>query len=540
MRTFIRFEDASLSISLAFLVPYLFFWSKNIHLFTIDQLLFSALLVFVFAVVLLLCGKIILYVMDKLVFKQKNTHVHTIINCIYTAFCFCILAYFFKIYYPSHVNFYLIFFSIVTVGTFCVCFFKASKILNVFLVVMLCFSASNLAISAVSSSLQDKEINTEKSLPDTVTLTSKPNIYLFILESFQDTEMIESTYEINISDFKHFLDTNNFVEYDNVYSNSSYTLMSLCDLFTLKNYDFLARGYHDIDMEGRNIIGGDDKNIVFKILKENGYYIENIWMKQHAYYLRQVGKNLDKVDLPAAAAFFNLMYPLLVIDESLQQCVDDWQKYLTKRFFPPAGEFKGAFERVLFQALNERPKDRPYFLTVKAGAVHSLSNYTWTPENDWKEEGVYQYFVRKSVDQLMPIIAYIIAQDPDAMIILLGDHGPRRFRRFVPSPYQGDAAFDEKCAKFHVTREDIAKDMFNVLLAVRMPGGAKDISQGYLLSPRNLFLHIFNELSDGIAIEQWRQASVAQNADGLVMIKEGKVLQQWQKKETSPVQKTSP
>lgn len=516
-----------LAISLAILVPYALLWSNNWHMFSPEQLLFSAAMLLCFTIIIFFSTSIFLYYATNIWLVKNKKVVSVVIHFIYAVIFSYILSLLLRLHYQYYIYPEYTSILIIILGTIIVFFLKMVRFVNIFLTIMLCLCLSSTVFSLITAPPEDFGFKTKKSLPNGgVTFNNRPNVYLFILESFHDFPMMENVYGIDTHTFKNFLDLNNFVTYKDVYSNSPYTLLSLCDLFTLKKCQTLLRGQGDIDLIGRYIIGGSEDNIVFNTFKKNGYYIENIWLKNQDYYLVKKFVNLDKVDLPSTSIFHHLVAPILLINNDLTRAAYKMQWQLNKDHIEDPA-FKYALENSVTAAMAARPKNAPYFLTVKTGADHAHRGYTWKPDDDWGKSGIYQSLVQDSMAQLQSVLIHIINQDPEALIILLGDHGAHRYQRFIPSPFTSDTEFDQQCAKFHLSRKDIARDSFGVLLAVRMPSGKQDIAQGYILSQRNLFLNIFSALADDPTLMQWRQASVSQNEDGLIIVKEGKVQDRW-------------
>jgi hypothetical protein len=71
--------------------------------------------------------------------------------------------------------------------------------------------------------------------------------------------------------------------------------------------------------------------------------------------------------------------------------------------------------------------------------------------------------------------------------------------------------------------ESLAKDLFGIFMAVRMPGGRKDIAYGFHMSPVNLFRHVFAALNEDPAMLHDRAPSESKFR-GVTLARDGKVM----------------
>lgn len=351
-------------------------------------------------------------------------------------------------------------------------------------------------------------------------LKSKPNIYLFILESYHSLDVMQEVYGIDVAPLQQFMSINDFVIYPDTYSNSPFTLASICDLFSMEHFDSIERGNMDVNQEVRNLIGGAEWNTLFKTLKLNGYYTESLYLENQSYYLSNRGPYLDKFDLVFSSEFDRLLQPLYLISDGLHDKAAKFFKHSNKTSLTDA----------VSHSLASRPSDQPYFVTIKTGAEHapSLGGYTWENTADWMASGNYKKWINRSLDELLPLISDIIKSDPDALIIMIGDHGAHRFREFIPPKASSDEEISELCQKRNISKQQIADDYFKVFFAIRMPDGKRDISHGFNMSHRNLFLHVFGELAQDETLVPSRRPSVSET-EGWRMVIEGNALEKWVK-----------
>jgi hypothetical protein len=165
-------------------------------------------------------------------------------------------------------------------------------------------------------------------------------------------------------------------------------------------------------------------------------------------------------------------------------------------------------------------RNQPFYIGFKDGATHTPTRgYTWENKEDWVTGGRYQEVVKKSNQRLVKIVDHIIVADPQSIIILLGDHGSHRLLG-IDSGVGELSELEAILQKNGESMDSLAKDYFGVLMAIRMPGGVRDISQGYPMSHVNLFRHIFAALSDDMAILKERQPAWSRFRN-FVLVKEG-------------------
>ena len=353
-------------------------------------------------------------------------------------------------------------------------------------------------------------------------LNRKPNIYLFFLESYNDLSVQRDVYGINTAELERYLDDNGFIIYDNILSNSWTTLLSYADTFGFKHHKDQDRGNNDTTTMVRTLIGGGKGNVLFKVLKENGY--RNILLTNaDPYYFHVKGLYLDETDLVYNLG--TLLKPLLDLNIKLRKFEEFLQN--GSKIIIDSGEnyySEGITSRVK-TAIEHNRNSAPFFLCFKAGAEHTKRTGAYSPEaaRQWVS-GQYPALVEKANNSIVKITSYIIKRDPNALIILIGDHGPRRFSDICKEIKGNLPELKSVLSSYDITMEEFARDYFGVFLAVRMPKGEKrDISRGLVLSHVNLFRHIFAALNNDPKILESRVPSYSV-INEMTVVKEGKIV----------------
>ena len=371
-----------------------------------------------------------------------------------------------------------------------------------FCAIIIATSSSVLGFNFINEYIN---INTNTAHGDApISFKSKPNIYLFWLESYHDFDTMKKLYNYDNSKFENFLLSNQFTIKNNVYSSAYYTLASFAQLYTCTGEFTHTRGELDAEQRVRDIIGGSSDNFVFKVLKSNGYRTTQLAMDSY-YYFTKKGEYLDDTDLEFGMSWF--MYPITSVN------------YLCsglKRLSSTSTIYHGSLlNRVETAMARSASAHTPYFITFKGGANHVRRSYNWKDRQELIASNRYQRLVARSEGMTKNIIDYIIKHDPNALIVLLGDHGAWSFHEF---PLENSKSFEQ----YNVDPMDIADDMFRVLLAYRLPGGVTDdISYGEYMNNSNIFLHIFAYLSGDTRILENRKPVTSKL--GVIEIIDGKL-----------------
>jgi len=348
------------------------------------------------------------------------------------------------------------------------------KPINIFLAILslLCF------VMGVSSVITDLHIQLGRELKIyNYSLKRTPNIYLYILESYHNLSTMRQVYNIDTSNLEDFLDKNNFIIYEDALSNSDFTTLSLADIFSMQLDSVQSRGNHSAATTFEIMMGGGYGNNLLMNLKNNGYQTEYTHLGL-GYTFGFKGQYLDK----------NNLNPICVLLRPFTDMNMRFKKFLSCEL---------PIDQAVIQSIDEKSEIKiPLFRFFKGGAIHtSLIEYTWRDADWWVASRQYQNAVERSNKELMKIVEHILKRDPGSIIVMLGDHGSGRLRHL----WGNERTFEKLEQKVYAngeTLDSLVQDMFGIFMAVRMPDGREDISNGYHMSPVNLFRNIFYSLSD--------------------------------------------
>jgi hypothetical protein len=537
------FESPALTLLLSFIVPISFSWGINWYIFDPKGLLFALLIV-------LSIGFLIFTVASFAfsIFKKRTTQVSRrvilLVGLLFSLFTIELFCFFlqptlfaavpdprWKRILLTHIIPLIIFISI---------FYKYGlKPINTFLLIFLGISIFTTTYDIVirdniektdSSNIADNISNSDAKIFEFSNVTDfndykidvKPNIYLFFLESYHSLDIQKHIYGIDTSSIEEYIKNNKFTNYGKIYSNSPATLLSMADTFLMSSVAHYARGNSDVDPFIRNLIGGNEYNLLFKLLKSNNY--TTILITQSEYFGTQKGIYLDKSDIFVSSGdnFYKdyiakAIYPISLLNSRLAFLNDELKQFV--------GKFHGnLFTRVKHAFELGKQNKKPFFVYFKGGAQHTPSggSYTWKNKQAWLDSKDYEKSIHRGNQQLMEICDFILENDPQSIIILIGDHGARLYRAANGSA-QNMSELYENLEKRDISAEMFCNDTFGVFLAVRLPNGeTADISKGKAMSHVNLFRHIFAYLNQDETILKTRVPSNSYFRN-MVLVNEGNI-----------------
>lgn len=394
--------------------------------------------------------------------------------------------------------------------------------LNIFLLICLCLFTITATSDIVTDELSARNALIERTEPYT-TLTEKPNIYMFYMESTNGFDELEKTFHMNTAPFQDFLQDNGFRIYPGTFSDGSYTVMTMFIVDTMQRYKLRLRGIADAGRKLRSVFAGGKDNILLATVKANGYHTVQLTMNNPYFFIHAKG-NLDESDVNITPT--NLR-PLKDLNPALPIKLP--HRKVKAKFF-------GTLPERVHQAMMESlEKKQPLLLIFKGGADHTPPDgtYDFRQRFEWTASGFYQNLLKQGFQEAEIIISDILKYDPNSVIIMMGDHGPWRLRGIGSRARIRDLSdLARILAAEGESLESLAKDIYDILLAIRMPDGPRDISYGYPISPVNLFRHVFAGINHDPSLLDDRvpQQSSPFGLD-IVLVKEG-IVQQPEDKET--------
>lgn len=489
------------------LIPgYFYFWSKNITIFTGAAFLASTLLLFFVVLIIYLFCELIIY---PIIIKFNTNKLSRPVFYIFLAglssfFSFYILDYHFYLQRRLWgIVAFLIFFLIFK--------YNFQKLLLNFLFVFIFITGGAFLYKFVTFKIEDKNIITNLDLPTReIKFKQFPNIYIYWLESFHGLDILKKTFKIDTVELESYLKNKDFVIIPNVLSSGFHTTHSMSQLYLTRNFVLPNSLNHhsEVTWGFRDIIGGNEQNYVYKVLKDNGYRTYLILREFLSYYLNTQGPFLDEITFKPSIIniYFSPIYDF--VHPGIKKLLNLHKDYWFYGHQMVNGYGSNFVENVKHAITRARKENAPYIISFKGGMNHSPSDgphqYTWKNRDEWINSNFYQDFYSRSLIETEEILNYILKIDPASLIILIGDHGTFTYRWF---PTHDENAYKEA----NLTKQDLADDLFDVFLAYRMPNGEKfDLAHGMYMNNINLFTHIFSWLAQDNEILKDRIPSESQ------------------------------
>ncbi len=544
-------NSSGLLLGLSFITPLYFTLSLNINIFRESQIVNF----FVFIIIIICSFILISIALDKIIQKYSNsficfsfpfkvcvkekTNITTSIfkvsvkNIFYLLIA-CTAAYFLtvlclnlKLYISS-----LLLINCVRISTIVAIFFIIAKfnfkILNLSLLSILIFCCLQFAQSHTKLNIKTQEIGhvierAHNSFPIDEKLINKPNIYLIYLESYINSKALENTYGYDNSSFENALLDKGFDIYDDVYSHSAFTKGSLLSLMLMESdVSPFFIGNSDVINEAHDIFSGNEQNVLFKYMKKNGYLI-SCYFEIQPYYFTQKGKYIDfalkKVDTSYLSVLGNL-------SASFGNKIGLFSKHILKKpsIFDDSNFFQDTHKHI---ANIPNVKQPSFFIIKPPNALHFIHRSGEIVANyqNWIASNIYQKGVSKTNTELLELINAIDKSDPNALVILLGDHG----NKYLPNISQDvitTALYDIKSRypQSNMTSQHIIEDLFSVFLAIKMP---KDVKNNIVVDSQfayaDLFKYIFAALDNNPVFIENKSVNVSMNNEG-VLFKQGDVI----------------
>lgn len=301
-----------------------------------------------------------------------------------------------------------------------------------------------------------------------VLLAERPNIYFILADAYGSLAYMEE-HEIDVAPLTGFLSANDFRLYEDTYSNYQPTTSALPAILNMEHHYYRLTGHRvefsEVDRASRRIIGGE--NNVSHILKRNGYSIQYI---HNGTYLLLQGCSADvcfpEIDGLAGARIIlsHMLKTDLLSDEDKA-----WETTTLAQMGAQVSALlddEGNVPR--FQYIHAFTPGHPSHGAGKCDEGQELKKYATRVEAAGR-------FLRKQ-------IRTIVDRDPDAVIVLAGDHGPLLSKGCKSNAYIDNASD--------------YRDRAGAIIAIRWPksyGGQYDdrISSGV-----NLFRFVLASLAE--------------------------------------------
>lgn len=404
----------SLIAPLIYLYFNIFLWSKNVSMFSKTELSYS----FIAIITLSILYYVISYFIFSLFYlKIQNDKVLKLgIGFFIGIFIgvICNFLFFRTLFFPYH---HIVMYASV-LGIVLIVYFNIAQYFVKFSCVLLIIAFCSFGYNSYKnfSVLID---DTDKYL---VEFKDKPNIYMVWLESFHGARTLKDVYHVDVSPLTKFLEENEFIVFENVYSSGPTTLSSLTSLFSLGavNFNDFTAGKDDAKTAIRKLIAGGPGNNVLKILKYNGY-VTNVSIGG-SYYFTFKENYLDYAPIDLYSN--NYFYPCYAFSKFSNSILLQFPRFNFSQF--PRFKLDVPIKNFLESEIDKMQRlKQPYFLSIKYDEAFHVSwdSYSDKRRTELIESGKYQKQIERGISDIPMLISVILKKDPNAVIVIYGDHG---------------------------------------------------------------------------------------------------------------------
>lgn len=378
----------------------------------------------------------------------------------------------------------------------------ARRQLNAFLALLSLVASVSWAIGAMDTS-QDW-ISTVRQDFEAAKFKRKPNIYLMIYDSYTTEDAYRKIFDFDNTTHRQALENRKLKVLD-TFGNYRMTLQTAVALFLgTHHYYSTETGFNDTQ-SGRPFLAGVVHNPVLQTLKANGYALQYIHGLD--YFVNEQGM-LDYMfpEKPSFSALRVFGTPLLKRKRRIT--LESQMEALYARLPLPPGD-----------------KGTPWFTFVHVN-LPSHANLI----HDWRRLAAFEQTFREKTatanTHMLALIDRIRARDPEAVVIVLGDHGPHRYNKLAEA-----ADVNAALAEAGATHEIVALDLFGIMIAIGSDGLCDDhIYAG--ISPVNLMRSLIACLAQDNALHEARVDDITlyrrKSGELVLMARDGKALPAWE------------
>lgn len=273
-------------------------------------------------------------------------------------------------------------------------------------------------------------------------MPAKPNIYILFLESIHSRAALELLYAMDDGGLEAFLSANGFSLFSQTCSNEYGTTLSLNTLLNMSS-------------EGSAPL--TDAPPAFRWLKASGYELNLIDCAIYTFAHYIPWCDYFNFSIPRwVEALYARFLPFFLQSALLTALTGGIDPFADK------SDYRKAHADLLRRM--ERHGASPAFYLVRFGATHVPNHYTWKQRKEWQQR--YRELYEKVVPQIREMVEEIVARDPGACIVAMGDHGAASWQY----SWLGNADCNANMRRNGVEPAVVAQDLVGALLAVRLPG----------------------------------------------------------------------
>ncbi len=309
-----------------------------------------------------------------------------------------------------------------------------------------------LGIKIVDNFNADEIIATYNKEAKNILFKKTPNVYMIQPDGYVSKSLMEDTLYHYNNPFYRWLETQDFKLYSTTRSNYPASLPSNVSMFLMKQHQFFNMTFPDLEMpRAREVICGN--NPVLTTFKNNGYkthlIVQDDYFQQNHCKQQYDYTNIDIKDLPYfSSGGENRADVFMDFKKAFAQTTQQPRFFFIEKLLPHHVHFSG-------DKKNRKERERKEYL-AKIEEV-----------NLW----------------LKNILTFIAKNDPNAIVIVLADHGG----------WVGMESYNEM---FQTQNKDKLQSIFGNLAAIKWNGYLNANQDKYFTSNVNVFKVLFSALSE--------------------------------------------
>ena len=335
-----------------------------------------------------------------------------------------------------------------------------------------------------------------------VTFKTKPNVYLFFLESFTSKENMHHFFNIDSDPFYQELASLGYVVKD-TYSSRTYTMGSAATLMLMHHFpakEWFA-GRWDVKKSMHKMMSGITYNPVLQEFKQNGYQIAYLHRERYLYRFKSPVVDISNLDTGS---------PRRYLDPIVNAHLSGIESFREKEL-PLLPTIKTIVRRQLHN-------NKPTFYFMYSGLYHGVKDDDFNRELYLRRyRQVYHDFTPKFID----LLKFINQEDPEAIVMMTGDHGAGAQRPYI---FRGNTHID-----LGYSPDEIAQDCASVFFAIKNPvdnNAWREVTKRPITHV-NLFRYLFAILADDRSLMDKAAPDISLYVDDSIIARNNHPLKEW-------------
>jgi len=263
---------------------------------------------------------------------------------------------------------------------------------------------------------------------------STPNIYLLIYDSYVPNETMLA-YGIDNAAQENYLQEQGFELYPHTYSVGSYTLYTMSTVLDVS-------AYYNGEKEARKAVSGN--GVTHNILKGLGYDTYGLFYSD--YMFRGIGSSYD-YSIPGNVIPPHILLLKAILAGEFRFDIDDIEY---------EGQGRDQFIKAKQDVWTRIPKEKTFVYMHTNVPAHTQNSGACLPN----EIDLYKERLVSANIEMRQDLQTITENDPDAIIIVAGDHGPHLTKNCSTTSDVYDAS--------EISRLDV-QDRYGTFLAIKWP-----------------------------------------------------------------------